>query len=302
MDLNEIFVFGTNNKYYINTFIWAAIFTWGILYLIFEDIVQASLLLMALGISFFIGDSILNDHNFMKIIRTKILEINSKWSVSSQVGGDGEMLDWDGEDENDLDSSDIGDDDINVDGDGDVDREDEADIEVTEDVESDNINRTDDTVEENTGIEDEEDEDEDDDGDIETIHIDQSIGQEKYKDKGSSNNNNGGGAGGMGGDLLSGLFGGGGGGVSGMLGGLFGNSAPVPKPVNKGNGNMNGNANGNNTVRLKEPHDLDELLGDIGKLSEASLRVDDDLTSHVTGTTGLRNIQTGSTKRRTRGC
>lgn len=104
------------------------------------------------------------------------------------------------------------------------------------------------------------------------------------KDGGKGNQPKGGGGGG---DLLAGLLGGGGGG-GGMLSGLFGGSAPAPVvSATKANG-----------VQLQEPKGLDELLGDINlsRLSEASLRVDDDLTSHITGP-GPRNVQTGSSKR-----
>jgi len=101
------------------------------------------------------------------------------------------------------------------------------------------------------------------------------------------------GGGGGAGDLLGGLLGGGSGGMGGMLSGLMGGGS-TPAPV------VSGVVSGGktNNVQLKEPPDLDELLGDVGlsKLSEASLRVDDDLTSHVTGP-GLRNIQTGSSRR-----
>lgn len=87
-------------------------------------------------------------------------------------------------------------------------------------------------------------------------------------------------------DLLGGLFGGGGNVLSGLFGG---NSQPAPVVV----------GTRANNVQLREPDDLDNLLGNDfnqGMLSEATVRIDDDLTSHITGS-GPKNVQFGNTKR-----
>lgn len=111
----------------------------------------------------------------------------------------------------------------------------------------------------------------------------------------NKNGGNGGGAGGLGG-LMNAFVGGNNdsGGMLDMIGGLFGGnrqgSSPTIKPKPR--------TDINNNVQLKTPAGFDDLLKDmnLSHMSEATLKIDDDLTSYATNNK-LKNVHVSSTKR-----